>query len=347
MDVQGLIVTAPRRVSKQRLSVPEPVATDLVVRVEFCGLCTPEQRVYRGTRATYPYWGGHELAGVVEAAPYSPADFKVGDRVAVLLMQRCGVCHACRKGFDNHCAYLHTGSRPGLPIGPGGLVDRIIVPSYKAFRVPQLLSAEKAALIEPVACVLRSIERARPRAGEQAAVIGGGTMGLLHTALLTRKGCRVFLFDDDEATYSQGIAAGAVSCEALSAVEDTQKQNAWTDGWGFDLVACTRFGARAVTLALSALARGGRIVLYQSITDNDDVRIGANLVHYREIEIIGTVAQSAANVSAAVALMAHDHFFLDILRTEIIPASRAEDAFEAALSPQVNRVLIDLRSTFV
>jgi L-iditol 2-dehydrogenase len=155
------------------------------------------------------------------------------------------------------------------------------------------------------------------------------------------------LFDDDEATYSQGIAAGAVSCEALSAVEDTQKQNAWTDGWGFDLVACTRFGARAVTLALSALARGGRIVLYQSITDNDDVRIGANLVHYREIEIIGTVAQSAANVSAAVALMAHDHFFLDILRTEIIPASRAEDAFEAALSPQVNRVLIDLRSTFV
>jgi L-iditol 2-dehydrogenase len=115
---------------------------------------------------------------------------------------------------------------------------------------------------------------------------------------------------------------------------------------GFDLVVCTRYGARAIALALAAAARGGRVVLYQSIPEHDEVRFSANFLHYREIEIIGTIAQSAADVSAAIVLISQHPSLLDVLCTEIIPASRSNEAFEASLRPQMNRVLLDFRPPY-
>jgi L-iditol 2-dehydrogenase len=346
MEVQALLITAPRQVSQKRLAVPEPSADDFVVRVEFCGLCTPEQRVFRGAKSTYPYWGGHELAGIVESGPRSSKAASVGERVAVLLMRRCGACAACRKGLDNHCAYLHPETRAGLPIGPGGLVDRIVVPMYQVFRVPHELPAPRAAMVEPVACVLRSIERARPNPHERAAVLGGGTMGLLHATLLALRGCHVFLFEDDNTTYNAAAAAGVMGCDALSALEDAEKVAFWTDGWGFDVVVCTRFGVRAVRLALAAAARGGRVILYQSIPVDDEVQFGANFLHYRELEIIGTIAQTSADIDKAVALITQRQNLIDVLQTQIFPASRCREAFEAATSPQLNRVLLDMRPPY-
>jgi L-iditol 2-dehydrogenase len=341
VDVNGLIIAAPRQVGFRRLSAPDLAETDVLVRVEYCGLCTPEQRVYRGAKKDYPYWGGHELAGVVEAASPSVARVRVGDRVAVLLMQRCGRCEACRRGLDNHCAYLRPERRPGAPSGPGGLADRIVVPAYKAFPLPREITPATAAMVEPMACVLRSLERLNPQAGEHAAIVGSGTMGLLHAAVLARRACPVVVFDDDAGAYEAAMAAGATRCAPLGALEDAELVGSWTDGWGFDLAVCTRFGARAVSLALDSAARGGRVGLYQSIPDGDEVRVGANLLHYRELSLVGTIAQTARNVEAAIALLAERPDLLGALRTAIVPASRATEAFEMSLDPRVNRVLVD------
>lgn len=120
MEVRGLVITCPRKVEEWTLSVPLAVSSEVGVRIELCGLCTPEQRVYRGAKPTYPYWGGHELSGTIVSLPDDvPDGLRVGDRVAVLLMRRCGQCRACRLGLDNHCAYLNPKARGGVPQGPG------------------------------------------------------------------------------------------------------------------------------------------------------------------------------------------------------------------------------------
>ncbi|MEP9387673.1 medium chain dehydrogenase/reductase family protein [Mesorhizobium sp. KR9-304] len=343
IDVRAPIMTGPRATEDWTLSVPVD-ASDVGVRVELCGICTPEQRVYKGTKPTYPYWGGHELSGTVAFLPQeSRTELQVGDRVAILLMRRCGECRACRSGLDNHCAYLHPEARSGLPQGPGGFADLLAVPAYKVFAVPQHLPAGRIALIEPVACVSRGVGRARAKAGETVAVIGGGTMGLLHTILLAIRGCAVHVFDDDEVTHGAALAAGATAAGPLSQLSDPKWVEATTDGWGFDCVFCTRFGADAVTSAIAVAARGARIVLYQSIPDTDQLSISANFLHYREIELIGSVAQSAADVAAAIDIMGRRHDRFDALNIEIMPASSARDAFERALDPRVNRVMIDFR----
>lgn len=344
MQVRGLIITAPHRVEDRALAVPVAAASEVGVRIELCGLCTPEQRVYRGAKPTYPYWGGHELTGTVASLPDDrPDGLNLGDRVAVLLMHRCGQCRACLSGLDNHCAYLHPQARDGVPQGPGGLADFIAVPPYKVFSVPVSVPAERAALVEPVACVIRGIDRARAGAGQTVAVIGGGTMGLLHAILLTIRGCTVFLFDDDAETHAPAKTAGARIGGPLKILADASQVEAMTGGWGFDCIFCTRFGADAIQTAIPAAARGGRIVLYQSIPGSDLLSIGANLLHYREIELIGTVAQSTADVRKAIAIMADHANRFNALQVNLWSASSAGEAFEQALDPHVNRVMLDFR----
>jgi L-iditol 2-dehydrogenase len=348
VDVQGIIITGRRMVENQRLTVPDPNESDFVIQVEYCGLCTPEQRVYRGAKPTYPYWGGHELSGLVVAVSHGlRTPIHVGDRVAVLLMQRCGRCHACRRGLDNHCAYMHPLDAVGVPAGPGGLRDYVAVPAYKVFSVPVDLPPHMGALIEPVACVARSVQRANAKNEDFVAVVGGGTMGIIHTALLAAKGCRVHLFDDDALTHQAASAAGAHCVGPISQLCDPERVKQWTDGWGFDHVFCTRGGIGGIQSALNAVARGGCVVLFQSIPQIDLIALAANSLHYREIQIIGTVAQSARDIAAAIKILGSNHAWLHALKTEIFPASRPQDAFERALDSRVNRVIIDLRKSFV
>ena len=111
---QGVIV-APGQIAIEDLPTPLVTSHGVLVAVKACGLCTLEQRIFRGVRGPHPFAGGHELSGIV-----------VGDRsgalegalVAVSRLPRCGRCEACLAGFDNLCAYLTDHGQVG---GPGGL----------------------------------------------------------------------------------------------------------------------------------------------------------------------------------------------------------------------------------
>jgi L-iditol 2-dehydrogenase len=343
LAVSAVIVPSPRAARLERVILGAPGAEEAVVRVELCGICTPEQRVYGGRRRTYPYWGGHELCGVVERVPAGAGPgLRPGSRVAVALMRRCGACRECRAGRDNHCAYLHPEPAGDLPQGPRGFSDRVVVPPYKLFAVPDGVPAEAAALAEPVACVLHSIRRGAPCAGEAALVLGGGTMGLLHGLLLGLHGCRVLILEEEAAARAAAEAAGMAAVPA-GLLDDPAALRGLSGGAGFDLVFCTRFGPRGIDAAIRAAARGGRVVLYQSVRGDDAAAVPANLLHYQEVSVVGTIAQTARDMADAVALIAADPGRLGCLRTATVPAARATDGFEHALRPEVNRVMLDFR----
>lgn len=338
LPVRGLIMTAPGRAELRELRVPRSGAGQVTVRIELCGVCTPEQRVFRGARPTYPYWGGHELCGIVEDGD---GTLVPGTRVAVALMRRCGECAACRRGLDNHCAYLAPAVADSLPPGPRGFADRVVAEPYKLFPLSPHVPPERAALTEPIACCLRSVRSAEPAPGETALVLGAGTMGLIHTVLLARLGCRVVVLDDDPGTHAPARAAGAWQVgswnDAAPRIEEL------TGGWGADAVFCTRGGAAAVALGVEAAARGGRVVLYQSIPGDPPMTLDPNRVHYRELRIVGSIAQGAADLTAAAEVLGADAERFDCLAVETVPAARGEEALRRSVLPRVNRVLIDFR----
>lgn len=344
IDLDAIVISAPRSVRTEQLVLPGPRKHELVVRIELCGLCTPEQRVYRGAKPTYPYWGGHEVCGILEYVPPGTDQRMIaGSRVVVGLMRRCGQCRACDRGLDNHCAYLEATVSDGLPAGPRGLSRRLAVPVYKAFPVPAWLPPEKAVLAEPIACVLHSILQGAPQPGDVVLVVGAGMMGLLHTVLLSIRGCRVIVVDRDATTHDAAIRAGASIFGPLKVLSDRDQLQSLTDGWGPDLVFCTRFGSWAVEAAVRVVGRGGRIVLYQSIPGGGTVALDPNDLHYREVRLIGTIAQKAGDLAGAVEVLSAHPTQFDCLRVDIIPASRPIEAFERALRPEVNRVAVDFR----
>jgi L-iditol 2-dehydrogenase len=345
MKVSGLIITEPRSVTRQEFKL-EPACRDYVkVRMKACGLCTWEQRVYRGARKTYPFWGGHEVSGIVEeVAAETSATVRVGDLVSLALMRRCGQCDLCRRGLDNHCAYMRPERLDDLPPGPRGLSDFLFVPAYQVFGLNPTIGAGRGTLVEPLACVLRSIQRSQVDLGSSVVVIGGGTLGLLHLAVLRTICLRVIVCDEGGQNSSRAVAAGAHMVINTPAAAATKQVQELTDGRGADAIYCIRGGAEWVQAAVTMAARGGQVVLFQSILADDHVVISANDVHYREVAITGTISQSLRDFDLAAKMATANPSLFDSLVIETADAREIQSAFERALDPNVNRVIVSFDS---
>ncbi|MGB7924866.1 MAG: alcohol dehydrogenase catalytic domain-containing protein [Pyrinomonadaceae bacterium] len=338
--VRGLIINSERNVSLNSFSIRPSGEEYARIRVEACGLCTWEQRVYRGVKQTYPFWGGHEVCGTVDSIGGSNSNnLKEGERVALALMRRCGDCYYCQRGLDNHCVYVRPEAVGDIPQGPRGLSDLMIVPAYQVFPLSLHVSAADGALVEPTACVLRSIDKGRVSSGNTAVVIGSGTMGLIHTSLLKRAGCKVALCGDDS-DFGRASAAGADVVLSLNSNNLEEEILAITEGHGADAVFCTRGGVVGIEFAVKIVGRGGRVVLYQSIRGLDVSSLKANDLHYREIEIVGTISQTISDFQRAAELVSSHAGLLDFLATEVVDAERGNFAFEQAMNPRINRVLV-------
>jgi L-iditol 2-dehydrogenase len=337
---RGVLVHSPRQVALAHLPLEGAEERDrLEVLVEACGLCTWEQRVYKGDRKTYPFWGGHELCGVLaDSGRPLPDGLAAGDRVAVALMRRCGHCRHCRRGASNHCAYVNPAPVGAGPRGPRGLSDRLFVEPYQVASLGRAVSPARGTLVEPLACALRSVQRAAPRLGERALVLGAGTMGLLHAALLAPLTERLVVADQEAVVgWMSGQPFELAAVEALRALGD-----GGLDHSGFDIIFCTRGGPDWISLALKLADRGGRVVLYQSIPRDDTLRCSANLIHYRELTILGTISQTMDDFAAAAALIRSRPALLDGIKVQEYLAEDCGEAFEAAVSGRYNRAIVRL-----
>jgi len=121
-------MTGPRQVMLASVAEPAVAPGEVLVEIKAVGLCTLEQRVFRGARSEYPFLGGHEVGGVVVQS--SSSHLLAEPVVAVSTFPRCGSCELCQSGMDNLCGYRTRRAPESLePWGPGGLADYISAPS--------------------------------------------------------------------------------------------------------------------------------------------------------------------------------------------------------------------------
>jgi (R,R)-butanediol dehydrogenase/meso-butanediol dehydrogenase/diacetyl reductase len=187
--------------------VPEPTPgpADLVVQVASCGICGTDLHssslppgLPNGTVM------GHEFAGeVVEVGPEARSEWKVGDRVCALPFIGCGHCAACLTGDNMHCPEVQT---TGLGQVPGGYAELVRVGSGEALHLPESVSDEDGATVEPLSVGLHAVHAARLERGQNVLVIGAGPIGLA-TALWARFfGARVVAVSEKSASRL-GMAA--------------------------------------------------------------------------------------------------------------------------------------------
>src|SRR5258706_9330958 len=181
---------------KENLQV-EPVAVptlqsgDLLVRVKVALTCGTDVKVFRrGYHARMivpPAVFGHELAGDIVARGEGVTRFSVGQRVVAANSAPCDDCYFCRRGFENLCEDLlfNNGAYAEFIRIPARIVER------NTYRIPAHVGYRDAALVEPLACVVRGFEETAPREGDTMAIIGLGPIGLMFVKLAKLRGCRV------------------------------------------------------------------------------------------------------------------------------------------------------------
>jgi L-iditol 2-dehydrogenase len=156
---------------------PAPGPGELLLRLRGCGLCGSDIAKLGDPRARVPAVLGHEVVGDVVEAGDGVRGFGAGARVVAAPHVPCGECHYCRRGSESMCRAFKESN-----LDPGGFAEFVRVPAANVraatFLVPDHLTDEEASFVEPLACCLRAVERARVQPGDTAVVVGLGSIGL-------------------------------------------------------------------------------------------------------------------------------------------------------------------------
>lgn len=191
--MKAVYLTAPKQVTIMDLPAPASVRDDeVMVRIHAASICGSDIGAFRGTNAlvTYPRVLGHELAGeIVEAGAAS--GFEKGDRVALEPYINCGACYPCSLGRTNCCENLKV---LGVQTD-GGMVEQFVHPARLVHRLPDGMSWEDAALVEPLTISLHSTHRAGVKAGEHVVICGAGPIGLLAASVAVVYGAIPIMID--------------------------------------------------------------------------------------------------------------------------------------------------------
>ncbi len=328
------VLRGPRQLQLEPRPGLEPDADEAVIGVKAAGLCGTDYRIWSGDRAvTYPRVMGHEFVGTVLAVGSGVNGLAVGETVAVEPNYSCGTCPLCREGNRNLCL-----SRTAVGIDvDGGFAEQVKVPARCCWAAPPRIPDDELLLTEPLAVVVRAVRRGQPEAGETAAVLGVGTLGLLAIQVLKARGARVLAVSrsDRRLSLARELGADAVTTSSLGA--DLAAARAFSGREGVDLVVETAGTAQAVEQAVELARPGGRIVL--TGLPHEPTELNFFWVVRRELRIIGSMIYQN-EFPEAMRLLAAGAVRVDRLLTHRFPLDEIQNAFLAHTSPDSIKVAL-------
>lgn len=336
------VFVAPRQIRFDDVPIPTPGPRQALVKVKACALCTWEQRTYTGEEPFYPLAGGHEVAGeLIQLGRQVYTDAQIGDRVMASMLTRCGYCEPCRRGLDNICDNMRKPFRDSDVPGPAGLAEYILLDDYQVYKANNQASFEEICLAEPLACVVRSVRKARVERADNVAIVGAGIMGMLHLLLVKQTGARVIVSEPDagRAAFAKKMGADAVIDPTKDAF--TEQVKALTGGRGANVVFCAMSHAQAVEQGMEVAAKGGRVLVYASIHPRGTkIAVDPNLFHSKEIVLTGTMSQDKEDVLQAVQMISQGLIDLKPFISQVLPFEKLAEGLQAALGLDTYRVII-------
>jgi len=285
----------------QEVAVPQIAAGDVLVRVRAALTCGTDVKVFRrGYHARMivpPALFGHELAGDVVAVGEHVTKFRPGDRIVAANSAPCGECHYCRKGNQNLCSDLlfNNGAYAEFMRIPSRIVER------NTYLVPEHVTYQDAALIEPLACVMKGAEESGLKAGDDVVVIGLGPIGLMFVRLAKVRGARVIAVGRRQTQVERAARMGAdeliVSAGDTDVIEEVRKL---TGGHGAD-VAIEAVGIPETwEQAVRMVRRGGVVNFFGGCPNDSRVTLETSLLHYSEITCKASFHHTPALIQRAL-----------------------------------------------
>ncbi len=183
--MKAFVVESPRHAVVKEVPYPKPGEGEITVQVKRCGICGTDMHIYQGDFIShYPLTPGHEFSGIVHEVGLGVTVFEKGDRVAVDPSIFCGECEFCLSGRGNHCE--HWGATGDTV--DGAMAEFVRVPAHTVFSLPDDITFEHGAFLEPIACVVHGMNQLELRVGQSVLLFGAGSMGQLLVQALTHGG---------------------------------------------------------------------------------------------------------------------------------------------------------------
>ncbi len=310
--------------------VPEIGDGELLVEMKAVGLCGSDLAPwYVASKA--PAVLGHEPSGIVAASGRGVAAFRPGDRVFVHHHAACGSCRFCEAGEPVMC----PGWRPNR-LHPGGLAEffraEAATVATDTLLLPDGLSFEDGALIEPVACAIKAVDRGSIRRGDTVAVIGLGSSGVLLGLLAREEGAATLLGSDPD-PERRAAARRLGFDDVLDPADGLAKAAcAATGGRGADAVFVLPYVSSAFEAAMEAAAPAGRVVFYSPVPPETRWSLAPHTAYLRDLTLRFSYSCGAGELRRALALIEKGVVRADRIVTHRIPLERAPEAFRLARS---------------
>lgn len=331
--MQALRFFGPGQVAVTAVPDPAPGVGEVVVRVHAVGLCNSDVRVFLGEkRAVAGVVPGHEFTGEVVAVGPG-ASTPVGTVVAACPIVACGRCGFCREGIRNRCRSRKT---LGYDLD-GGCAEFVRIPQAieangLLLPVDPAVPAVRRAMVEPLACVLASLEALEVTAGVGLAVVGGGPMGLMHLIAARAMGAAPVVVA--EPLSERRAVALELGADAVWTPEEApEAAQELTGGEGFPAVAVAVGLRGAVEVALAMARKMGKVNLFAGFPPGTRVELDVNELHYSELRLLGT-QNAPVRLYARAASLVGRLPQLDRLVTHTFPLSDAAAAYGARLERQ-------------
>lgn len=329
-------------------NIAEPAAGKgkVKIKVECCGICGSDLHEYTAgpifisdstphplTGEKAPIVMGHEFSGQIVEVGEGVTKFQKGDRVVVEPIFACGECEACKQGLYNLCDKMGF---LGLAGGGGGFSEYVAADEHMVHKIPDSVSYEQGALVEPSAVALYAVRQSKLQVGDRAAVFGTGPIGLLVIEALKAAGAsEIYAIELSEQRKQKAAELGAIVLDPSQV--DVVKELRDRTGGGVD-VAYEVTGVPAVlNNAIDAAKLGGEVMIV-SIFERE-AAIKPNAIVTKERTMKGIIGYR--NVfPAVIKLMEQGYFPAEKLVTKRIQLDDVVDHGFEALLKEKNQVKI-------
>ena len=283
-QMMAAVLYGKEQLTVEPVAVPEIAKGDVLVRVRAALTCGTDVKVFRrGYHARMivpPALFGHELAGDIVAVGDDVKGFRVGQRVVAANSAPCLECYYCKRGLENLCE--------DLLFNNGAYAEYIRIPSRivkrNMYEIPAHISYQDAALIEPLACVMRGLEETHIRPGDNVAVIGLGPIGLMFVRLAKVFGARVIALGRRSGQLDRAARMGAEEMLNTSTEPNiVQAVKDLTKGRGVDVAIEAVGKPQTWQMAVSMLRRGGTVNFFGGCPSDTHVPLDTQTLHYSEI----------------------------------------------------------------
>lgn len=315
-----------KRISIEEREIPKPKEDEVLVRIKSVGVCGSDIHYYNeGKIGSFvvekPLILGHECAGEVVEVGSKVKTLKVGDRVALEPGIPCRRCLYCKTGRYNLCPDVVFMATPPID---GAFAEYVVHPEDFTFKLPDDISFDEGALIEPLSVGIYSAERAMIRPGDTVLIFGAGPIGLVTLQAVKAYGAeQVFIVDINDFRLSKAKELGAdlIINSKSEKMEDYIKV-------GVDVVFEASGNSSVISQTTKFAKRGGKVV-FIGLASDDYIGININEVSSKELDLLG-IFRYANVYKKSIDLLAKGKIDLKTLITHHFSLEKTQEALEFA-----------------